>query len=226
MLKNHSRVTASIVLWHLFLFSARPACAQKTLPTVAFTVDFPGSEPSHYEVSISADGHGSYDSDGKLMADSDPTDRFRLTFTVSPATSRHIFELAKRARYFAGDIDSGKKGLAFTGNKTLSYKDSERSTQATYNYSTLPAIQELASLFQSLSNALEFGRRLEYELQYQKLALDEELKKLEGIAKEGELGDLSAIAPVLHRIADDQSLLNVVRARAQRLLASADSKPH
>jgi hypothetical protein len=220
---NHSRIAAFIVLWHLFLFCAL-SCAQQTLATVAFTMDFPGSEPSHYVVSISADGRGSYDSNGKLMADSDPRDRFQLTFVVSPATSRRIFELAKRARYFDGDIQLRKKDLAFTGNKTLSYKDSQKTTVATYNYSTVPAIQELTALFQSLSNTLEFGRRLEYELQYQKLALDEELKKMEGIAKEGELGDLSAIAPVLQRITDDQSILNVVRARAQRLLASADSK--
>lgn len=207
----------------LFLFTIS-ACGQETLPTVAFALDFPGSEPSHYVISISADGRGSYDSNGKLMADSDPADRVHLTFTVPPATSRHIFELTKRARYFEGDIESGKKGLAFTGNKTLSYKDSEKLTQGTYNYSTAPAIQELTAWFQSLSNTLEFGRRLEYERQYQKLALDEELKKLEEIAKEGELGDLPAIAPILQRIADDQSILNVVRARAQRLLANAGSK--
>lgn len=221
---NHSRIAAFIVLWHLFLFCTLSAGAQQTLPTVAFTMDFPGSEPSHYVVSISADGHGSYDSNRKLMAESDPADHFQLTFTVSPATSRRIFELAKRARHFDRDLESRKKGLAFTGSKTLSYRDSQKTTQATYNYTTVPAIQELTALFQSLSNTLEFGRRFDYELQHQKLALDEELKKMEELAKEGDLGDLSAIAPILQRIADDQSLLNVVRARAQRLSAIADSK--
>src|ERR1700688_4649204 len=142
---NHSRIAGFIVLWYLFPFtlSARP---QETVPTLAFTLDFPGSDPSHYVVSVSADGHGTYDSNGKLVADSDPADRFQLTFTVSPATSRRISELAKRARYFGGDIDSNKKGVAFTGSKTLSYKDSKKSTQATYNYSTMPAIQELTAL--------------------------------------------------------------------------------
>jgi hypothetical protein len=223
---NHPRAAAFIVLWCLLFFCTTCTRAQQILPTVAFTLDFPGSDPSHYVVSVSADGHGTYDSNGKLVADSDPADRFQLTFTVSPATSRRIFELAKRARYFGGDIDSNKKGLAFTGSKTLSYKDSKKSTQATYNYSTVPAIQELTALFQNLSNTLEFGRRLEYELQYQKLALDEELKKMEEIAKAGELGDLSAIAPILQRTVDDQSILNGVRARAERLLVSADSKAH
>jgi hypothetical protein len=223
---NHRRIRAFTVLWHLSFFCTLSACAQETLPKVAFTMDFPGSEPSHYMVSISADGHGSYDSNGKLMADSDPNDRFQLAFTVSPTTRRIIFELAKRTRYFDGDIDSKKKGLAFTGNKTLSYKDSHRSTQATYNYSTVPAIQELTALLQSLSNTLEFGRRLEYELQYEKLALDEELKKMEETVKESELGDLSVVAPILRRIANDQSLLKIVRARALRLLANADSKTH
>ena len=41
------------------------------------------------------------------------------------------------------------------------------------------AVQQLTQLFQSLSTTLEFGRRLEYFHRYQKLALDEELKRME-----------------------------------------------
>ena len=38
---------------------------------VTFTLDFPGSEPSHYVISVSSDGHSTYDSDGKLSPDSE-----------------------------------------------------------------------------------------------------------------------------------------------------------
>ena len=100
---------------------------------VTFTLDFPGSEPSHYSISVSSDGHSTYDSDGKLSPESDP-DPFHLDFSVSPATQKTIFDLAARAKYFQGEVDSKKRGLASTGVKTLTYKDAQRSASATYNY--------------------------------------------------------------------------------------------
>jgi hypothetical protein len=145
---------------------------------------------------------------------------------VAPPFSRHprrIFDLAKRAHYFQGDVDSKKRNLASTGRKTLSYKDDQRSTEATYNYSPIPAVQELTQIFQSLSATLEFGRRLEYFHHYQKLALDDELKRMEETAEQNGLTELTAVAPILQQIANDNSVINPVRARAQRLLERAEA---
>ena len=99
-----------------------PARAQEAA-VVTFTLDFPGSEPSHYAISVSSDGHSTYDSDGKLSPDSEG-DPFHLDFSMSAETRQRIFELAERAHYFQGEIDSKKKNLASTGSKTLTYKDS------------------------------------------------------------------------------------------------------
>jgi hypothetical protein len=205
----------------LFLAFLHSAQAQSSPATVTFTCDFPGSDPSHYFVSVSSDGHSSYVSDGKLNSDSDPGDPWRFEFTVSPSTSGRIFDLAKRSHYFEGSIDLKKKNIASTGAKTLAYKDGQKSTQATYNYSPISAVQELTTLFQSLSTTLEFGRRLDYYFQYQKLALDEEMKRMEDRFNGGGLEEVSAVAPVLQKIADDPSVIKVVRARAQRLLQLA-----
>ena len=38
-----------------------------------------------------------------------------------------IFELAAKAGYFQKDVDSHRKHIAFTGKKTLTYKDAQRS---------------------------------------------------------------------------------------------------
>jgi hypothetical protein len=189
---------------------------------VTFTLDFPGSEPSHYSISVSSDGHSSYDSDGKLSPDSE-ADPFHLDFSVSPATTNAIFDLAKRARYFQGEIDSKKRGLASTGAKTLTYKDAERSATAAYNYSPIAAVQQVTQLFQNLSTTLEYGRRLQYFHRYQKLALDEELKHMEEMANQNSLEELAAVAPILQRIANDSSVINPVRARAQRMIERVGS---
>jgi len=185
---------------------------------IIFIFDFPGSDPEHYVISISADGPASYDSHAKTN-ERTKDDSFHFDFTIGSSTRTRIFDLAKRAHYFEGDVDSKKRGVASTGSKTLKYADAQRSTQATYNYSRIPAVQDLTDLLQKLSTTLEFGRRLEYDHHYQKLALDEELKRMEAMSKQNGLEELSAVSPILQKIAADASVINPVRVRAQRLIA-------
>lgn len=202
-------------------FPAFAQAQQAAVPTVIFTLDFPGSEPDHYVISVSEDGRSSYDSDGKLSPDSEGGDSFHADFTMSQAGRARVFDLAKRAHYFEGQIDSKNKKLASTGSKTLAYKDAQKNTSETYNYSQVPSVQDLTTFFQSLSTTLEFGHRLDYHLRYQKLALDEELKNMEEASNSGGLAEISAVAPVLQKIADDPAVIKVVRARAQRMLQLA-----
>jgi hypothetical protein len=213
---------------------------------VSFTLDFPSSRPEHYSIRIPSDGSAHYQSNGRVSADSDEpdshntdsqnndsqntdsqnadsrnTDSFDLDFALSPETRQKIFELAAKAGYFQKDLASHHKGLAFTGKKTLGYKDAQRSGESTYNYSTIAAVQELTSLLQSLSATLEFGHRLQYDHHYQKLALDEELKRMGEMARSNQLLDIPAIQPILDQIIADPSVMNIARARAQRLLQGA-----
>ena len=215
------RFVAPVCLIACFLASAQ--AQQTAVPTVTFTLDFPGSEPDHYVISVSEDGRASYDSDGKLSPDSEAGDTFHSDFTMSQAARARVFDLAKRAHYFEGQIDSKNKKLASTGTKTLTYKDAQKSTSAAYNYSPVASVTDLTTFFQSLSTTLEFGHRLDYYLRYQKLALDEELKNMEEALNSGGLVEISAVAPVLQKILDDPAVIKVVRARAQRMLQLADA---
>jgi hypothetical protein len=206
----------------LLLFSSSFSYSQtEAPPVVSFTLDFPESQPAHYSIRVQADGRGHYQSTGHLEAHSDETDSFDLDFKVAAETRQKIFDLAAKADYFQKDVGSNHKGLAFTGKKTLGYKDSRRTGESSYNYSAKPAVQELTTLMQSLSATLEFGHRLQYDRQYQKLALDEELKRMEEMADSNQLIEVAAIQAILDEIIGDQSVINVSRARAQRLLERA-----
>ena len=203
------------------------ACSQTEAPppaVITFTIDFPTSQPEHYSIRVQSDGSARYQSSGRFSPDSDQTDSFDLDFTVGAETRQKIFELAAKAGYFQKDVDSGHKDLAFTGKKTLAYKDAQRSGESTYNYSPKPAVQDLTSLMQSLSATLEFGHRLQYDRHYQKLALDEEFKRMEELSRGSELIEVAAIQPILAQIIADQSVINVTRARAQRLLDQAKAR--
>src|SRR5581483_1183206 len=173
------------------LLCAPIAAQNAATPTVTFSCDFPGADPEHYALSIDSDGRSTYQSDGKLSQQSE-RDPFHLDFTVSQSTRTRVFDLAKRAHYFEGKVDSGKKNIASSGVKVLAYKDGQKTIQATYNYSPIVAVQELTALLQSLSSTLEFGRRLDYYHHFQKLALNDELKNMEDLSHRNSLAEITA----------------------------------
>ena len=190
-------------------------------PAVTFTLDFPASQPAHYSIRTQSDGVSHYHSSGRISADSEDTDSFDLDFTALPETRQKIFALAAKAEYFQKDVDLHHKSLAFTGKKTLAYKDAQHSGESTFIYTNNSAVLELTALMQSLSTTLEFGHRLQYDLHYQKLALDEELKHMDDLAHSHDLIELNAIRPILDQLIADPGVINVTRARAQRLLERA-----
>ncbi len=211
---------AAVVLSSLLLLTAIGKAADPA--TVAFSLDFPNSSPEHYSITVQSDGSAHYESTGKLSADSDIRDDYQTDFTFSDSTRARIFELASQAHYFSGKVDSGNKKLAFTGKKKLVYTDGQHNSSADFNYSQQAPVQQLTNLFQSVAATMEFGRRLTYFHRYQKLALDDELKRMEDEAQRGGLAELQAVTPVLDGIYQDPSVINVVRARARRI---AEMKP-
>ena len=209
---------AVLVLCNVMCSAADPA-------TVTFSLDFPDSSPEHYSITVQSDGHAHYESSGKVSADSDARDTYQTDFTFSDSARSRIFDLAAQAHYFSGKVDSGNKKLAFTGSKKLTYNDGQRNSSADYNFSQLAPVQQLTTLFQNVSATLEYGRRLTYFHHYQKLALDEELKRMEDQARLGELAEVQAVSPILREIYDDGSVINVVRARALRILEMKPLSP-
>ncbi|MGA8763470.1 MAG: hypothetical protein WB562_11455 [Candidatus Sulfotelmatobacter sp.] len=202
--------------------TALPLCSQQaangnTVAIVTFTLDFPASNPSHYSISVRQDGHSTYKSSAKTSPDSED-EFYESEFELSSANRDRIFAWAGQAGFFAEKLDSGNRKLAFTGTKTFDYQDGRRKYTQAFNYSSIAAVQQLTSLFQSMGSTLDYGRRLAYFHRYQKLALDDELKSMENQAKSNQLSEIRSVAPVLQEILDDTSVITLVRARAHRLL--------
>jgi hypothetical protein len=207
----------------LLLFSLP---ARATGPaTITFSLDFPNSDPERYSITVQSDGRAHYECSAKISSDSEDRENYQTDFIFSDAARARIFELAAQSHYFSGKIDSGNRKVAFTGSKKLIYNDGQRETAAAYNYSSVPAVQQLTTLFQSASATLEFGRRLAYFHRFQKLALDEELNHMEDEVRRGDLIELQVVKPVLQEIHDDASVMNVVRARAQRIMELGNGAP-
>ncbi len=207
-----SRVLLLLLLMgYCFASSGSPA-------TITFSLDFPKSDPTHYVITTSSDGHARYECEARVSGDSDQTAPYKYDFTLTPATRDRIFKLAAQSKFFSGKVDSGNRKLAFTGSKKLTYADARRTSTAEYNYSSETAVTELTDIFQKMAATMDYGRRISFEHRYQKLALDDELKSLESQARSGELQEVQALQPLLQQVADDNSVMNIDRARALRII--------
>jgi hypothetical protein len=192
-------------------------------PVVSFSLELPGSVPPYYSISVESTGKAAYRS-SPVPGDMEG-DPYITKFVISPSTAARIFALAKKVHNFKGDYEYHKGRVANTGIKTLYYTDEKTNNSTTYNYSSNPAIQDLTHLFQGISTTMEFGRRLEYYYDHQKLGLDDVLKHMDEMGQEGELEELQAVASILGKIANDPEVMHIDQQHAQHLLQMGAGTP-
>jgi hypothetical protein len=192
-------------------------------PIVSFSLELTGAVPPYYSISVGSTGKAAYRS--SPVAGDMEGDPYIVKFVISQPGRTRIFELAKKLHHFKGDFEYHKGHLANTGAKTLYYTDEKTNNSTTYNYSSNQDIQELTRLFQGISTTLEFGRRLQYYYDHQKLGLDDELKRMDQMAQEGQLEELQAVAPILQKIIDDPEVMHIDKQHAQHLLQMASAGP-
>lgn len=193
-------------------------------PTIIFDLNFPGSEPSHFSIAVNANGEAGYQSNG---GETDPVtaqsngDPNIVRFAMSEAARNHLFNVARKLNYFAGSYDNTRSNMARTGVKTLIFADPARHNVATYNFSQSRDIQDLTQFFQRLSNTMEYGRRIDHDLRFDKLDLYNQLDRMLLDSNANNLAELQAVVPVLRKVSNDPSIMRVARVDADRLIAKA-----
>ena len=193
-----------------------PNRATEKIPqVVSFTQAFPDFTPPFYSISIEPTGRAEYKSTPKPDQEGDP---YVVKFTASEPVRTRVFELARQLHYFRDNFEYTKSKVAFTGTKTLYFKNAKEEHQTSYNWSDNPQVQELTTLFQNIEETSELGRKLEEKYRFDKLGVDAILKTLEQEAKDNRLAELQAIQPILSRVAKDPNLMNISRRRAEFLL--------
>ena len=185
-------------------------------PEIHYTQSFPGATPPFYTIAIESTGRAEYKSTPEASNEGDP---YLVEFVASDPTRERLFELARQANFFDGDFDYTKTKIAFTGTKTLTFKNGAQEHTTSYNWSQTPQIQEITQIFQGISNTVEMGRQLQEKYRFDKLGVDSILTSMENEAKDGHLEELQIIQPLLTRMAKDASLMNISRRRADFLLS-------
>jgi hypothetical protein len=220
------------VVWSIFVaaFSLLLAAQNASqdmhppVPTITFDNYWQAARPQNVTITVKSDGPTTYLSrnpDVPAGSDRAQDPDYHVDFTMSAANRNKIFQLAEKANYFHGDFDFRKHAMANTGRKTLTYADVQRHFQTVYNYSDNKAIEEITAIFQNISTTMEHGRKLAFLHKYDRLGLDAEMKATESDARNHQLAEVQAIAPVLQSIADDPAVLNIARQSARKVLKMA-----
>ena len=193
---------------------------------VAFKFNWQQGRPwLKYTITVDDAGNAHFEGVGNPIESGD-SDSFAQDFNVSDVSRQKIFDLAKKANYFQGELEAKQKNIAKTGQKTLEFHGKSSSggaavdSSATYNYSTNADVQELTRFFQAVAMTVDFGRKLAFQYRFDKLGLDARLYSLQEMQASHFAEELQAIEPILQKIANDPNMMHINRVTAKQLLKS------
>jgi hypothetical protein len=183
-----------------------------------------------YSIAVDDSGNTHFEGVGNAIESGD-SDTFSQDFAMTDMNRQKIFELAKKLGYFHGNFEAKQKNIAKTGLKTLGYHGRPAGSadaveySSTYNYSSNSDVEELTRIFQAIAMTLDYGRKLEFKLRFDKLGLDAELKAIQDLQASHYIEELQAIEPVLKKIADDPNMMHINRVTARQMLKTMPGTP-
>jgi hypothetical protein len=199
-----------------------------TFATVVFTRAFATETPRFYSIAIDATGSTTYQSAPASLAVTGVP--YELEFTSSPAVRDKVFRIVRELNFLKPPVSNLQKPTQNESVDTLTFREGKIGgeningyNEVTYRSSTNPNVQQITSLFEGLSETLEFGRQLTYLRERRNPALNAELEHMENLAHRGRLLELFVVAPLLEQIASDQTMDEVARRSARRVLRYAQA---
>lgn len=186
-------------------------------PRLIFTKTFPGSQPAYVWIAVDHAGALEF----KEAPDDDQPVKAVL---LQPDTSR-LFELAEQLSYFKTPIESGLK-VANMGKKVFRYEpDGGAPSEATFNYSAIPAAQELLDLFEKISSTEQAWIDLDRTVHFDKLGVNDALAEVESLWVHKEMMAPQQFLPLLRRITKQEAFMHLARERAARLADAFEAQP-
>ena len=183
-------------------------CSALAQDAIYFEREFPGSIPDRFEVRLTADGVATYSEAGEDSVD----------YEVGRQEAAPLFEWAADLDYFARSVASKRK-VASTGRKLLRYETGGQVRgEAVFDYTEEPPARELASWFVRLAETQQHLQTLERLYRFDRLGVDQALVSLESAFERDRIVAPGLLEPVLNKIAEQERIVHVARARARGML--------
>ena len=202
-------------LWFILALAAIATAAEPVTPAsqprITFTKTFPGSTPPFFQISVDKNGAAEYREDLK--------DDAPLKFQLTESESAAMFALADKLDHFSRPLESGLK-VANMGLKTLRFEGEGQPHETKFNFSEDPDAKELADWFERIAESERACIDLERTARFDKLGVQDAILRIEILRDHKRLIAEKQFLPMLDRVANNESYMNMARSRAAALAES------
>lgn len=184
--------------------------------TVVFTRALSTATPRFFSIAIDSTGSTTYQSaPASLQQTGNP---YNVDFAASADVREKIFHLVGQLHFFQVPENALQQPTANQAVNTLTFREGTVANQITFYDSTNSQIRDLALLFESISETLEFSRQLTRLHSTHDPQLGPELDHMLELTKRNRLSELFVVSPVLQQIVSDQAELEEIRKKAKEIL--------
>ena len=209
-------------------------CVIKTVVVLAFAYDLAGSahaqtdSGSHFfwkkdnsrglleSYGVKLDGNGK----GQFYFNKRNEDEIQLPVTLRASAMETLRALFEKADFLneSRDFVSQRK-VADMGLKTVRFSAGSKQRQVVYNYTEDRTLQEITTFFENLCQQERSLFEMDLALKYDRLGIPKKLDELDSSLNAKRIVAPERFAPVLEKIYADQTLMNLARKEAKKLLA-------
>lgn len=183
---------------------------------VTMTYDRAGLTVPHWQIAVNDKGEATYT--GKPAQGIDPG---VISFSMS-WTGREKLGTLLDQTHDLHPCETKSKGIANMGQKAVVYMPSSGAeAHCSFNFTDNKPLAEATEYLTAIANTVQTGVELDRLHRYDRLGLDAVMRRLAADVKDHRAAEVIAIQPTLQSLAEDEALMDRVRARAQELLVLA-----
>ncbi|MEW5979132.1 MAG: hypothetical protein AB1898_25330 [Acidobacteriota bacterium] len=143
-----------------------------------------------------------------------------LDLKLTQATVESLMALFVRADFFNENKEfASSRKVADLGQKTITFDTGLRKRDIVFNYTEDRILQDINNFFENLCLQERALFEMQLALKYDRLGIPKKLDELERSLDAKRIVAPERFAPVLQKIYDDSSLMNLARTEAKKLLA-------
>jgi len=210
-----TRVVVTIFVFALGGYLAEPIPGE-TEPTSRFVwkKDSARGLLESYGVELSGDGTGQFHFKKRSE------DEIKLPVVLRPSAIATLLALFQKADFLdeSRDFVSQRK-VADMGSKTVRFETGSRHREVVYNYTEDRGLQEITNYFENLCQQERALFEIDLALKYDRLGIPKKLDELDRSLSANRIVAPERFAPVLEKIYADQTLMNLARKEAKKLLS-------
>ena len=182
--------------------------------------DYSRGNTELHRIEVETDGRTRY---VLRLGDGEPV---AVDFQLKPHTLQHLLELFAQADFLNRDKNFvSSRRVADTGTRTIRLMSGPQTREVVLRHTDNKTFRKIVTFFDHLSGQERFLLDLKLTMKHDRLGIPRKLDQLQGFLERKTIVDPQRFSPILKRISENTSLMNLARKTARRLLRQIDRHP-